>query len=117
MKRLAIALLFVAGCGGVLVSARNVLDAVATDAKAREAALTQVCAAAVDEAADEADIQSVLDECDRAFDLYEQLQADVLALKAELSKPEPDPALVAALTLKAERSGEAFAKAVEALLR
>jgi hypothetical protein len=116
MKRLAIALLFVAGCGGVLVSARNVLDGIASSAVAQEAAVTQVCAAAVDQSWDDDQLQAVLDQCDRAYDLYEQLQADVEAVKAEVSKPSPDERLVAELLFKAERSAEAFAKAVAALL-
>ncbi len=106
---LALALSLAAGCGGVLVSARNILDSVATSAKTQEAALTQFCEAVADRG-------DSLEQCDAAYDLYEQARADGLLLKAELEKKEPDLRKVAELTAKFEASAAAFARAVEALL-
>jgi hypothetical protein len=116
VKRLALVLLFVAGCAGAFTSARNVLDSLATSARTQEALLTQACAAAVDASRDEAEVAAVLAECDAAYDLYVVAKADFDALKSELEKPEPDAWLVGQLTLNAERSAEAFARAVAALL-
>lgn len=119
MKKLAALLLLVAGCAGVISSARATLDRVVADAPAREAVLVQLCAVVIDHSWDDEhpELGPLAARCDHAFDLYDQLKAHADELAALLDAGGTDEVRIAELAFAVARDLQAFVEAVEALQR